>query len=301
MIQSVSRKCLDVQKYNDCIEKSVQSRVYAFSWYLDIVADNWDVLVLNDYEAVMPITWRKKYGLKYVYPPFWTLELGVFSVDENQDCKLFLAYLFTKFKWVELRLNTQNSCKKNKHFLIDKQMQILSLKKEYSQIFDTYRKDRKKELTKATKADLTEKWNDDVAVLIHLFQENVGKRIANIKQKDYQNLEHLMQICIDQKVGEVLSVYDSKQQLVASGFFLKHHKKVSILVSSTDFNNRKNGANTFLIDCAIKKYKQQYETFHFGGSSMPSIANYFLSFGSESISYQQIQFHNLPFLFRFFK
>ena len=49
MIQYVKRQHLDVSKYDFCIENSTQSRIYAFSWYLDIVADHWDVLVLDDY------------------------------------------------------------------------------------------------------------------------------------------------------------------------------------------------------------------------------------------------------------
>ena len=55
MIQYISREKLNVKKYNDCIKSALNSRVCAFSWYLDIVAGNWDVLILNDYEAVMPL------------------------------------------------------------------------------------------------------------------------------------------------------------------------------------------------------------------------------------------------------
>ncbi len=46
LIKYIQREHLDEEKYNDCIENSIQSNSYAFSWYLDIVCDNWDVLVL---------------------------------------------------------------------------------------------------------------------------------------------------------------------------------------------------------------------------------------------------------------
>ena len=46
MIKYVKRNELDIEKYNACVENSLQSRVYGFSWYLDIVADHWDALVL---------------------------------------------------------------------------------------------------------------------------------------------------------------------------------------------------------------------------------------------------------------
>ena len=83
MIYCIKRKDLDVEKYDACIAASVQFRIYAFSWYLDICCTNWMVLVLNDYEAVMPIPYRKKYGIKYVYPPLWILELGLYSKKKS--------------------------------------------------------------------------------------------------------------------------------------------------------------------------------------------------------------------------
>ena len=301
MIQYVKRKDLDVDNYNTCIENAIQSRIYAFSWYLDIVADHWDVLVLDDYKAVMPIPWRKKAGIKYAYPPFWLLELGVFSMDENEDYQSFLDVLFYKFKFIESRLNTDNIMPKSSSFLIAKQMQILKIEDTYESIFENYRKDRKKDLRKAKKAGLIEKWNDKPDKLIQLFKDNVGKRTPFIVEKDYENLKKLIVICIHKKVGEVLSIYNKEKKLVASGFFLQHKECITILVSSTDFKNRNNGENTFLIDSAIQKYQDNYKLFNFGGSSMETIANYFLSFGAKTKEYQQITYNKLPFYLKIFK
>jgi hypothetical protein len=301
MITYIKRKDLEVEKYDACIENSLQSRVYAFSWYLDIVADNWDVLVLDDYKAVMPIPWKKKYFIRYVHPPLWLLELGVFSLDANINFQIFFKTLFRAFRFVESRLNTDMKIDADSVFLEPKEMQVLSLEQGYDAVFNNYRKDRKKDLAKANKLDLTEKWKDSAVNLITLFKNNVGKRTPNIQESDYIILKKLMTICIEKRVGEVLSIYDNENQIVASGFFLKHKKTVTILVSSTDFKNRKNGANTFLIDKAIQEYEKDFDIFNFGGSSMQSIAKYFLSFGGNSLNYQQIKLNTLPFLFKLFK
>ena len=301
MIQYIKRKDLNVEKYDTCIENSLQSRIYAFSWYLDIVADNWDVLVLDDYKAVMPLPWRKKHGIKYVYPPFWLLELGVFSLDKNYNLNSFYNTLFTHFKFVELRLNTDYRKEEDNKNLLSKEMQTLPLVDNYDTLFKNYRKDRRKDLFKAKKLDLIEKWNDKPEILIDLFKDNVGKRTPNIIAKDYETLNKIITICLEKKVGEILSVLDKNNNLVASGFFLKHKKTVTILVSSTDFKNRKNGANTFLIDRAIFKFEKNFDFFNFGGSSISSIAKYFLSFGSVTLKYSQVKYNKLPFLLKIFK
>ena len=111
----------------------------------------------------------------------------------------------------------------------------------------------------------------------------------------------LLETCISKNKGELLSVYDENNCLVAAGFFLKHNKRVTILVSTTDLKNRKNGANTYLIDQAIQKYLSNYKVFNFGGSSIKSIANYFLSFGAKENTYYQINYNNLPLLYKIFK
>ena len=301
MIKYVKRKDLDTSKYDNCIENSIQSKIYAFSWYLDIVVDNWDALVLEDYKAVMPITFRKKFFIKYVYPPFWVLELGVYSLNKKLGVQPFFKILFEKFRFVETRLNSSNFSKKNEKYLLEKEIQTLDLKEGYISVFNNYRKDRKKDLVKANKLDLIEKWNDSPEKLIELFKNNIGKRTPNIKEEDYIILKKLITVCIKKRVGEILSIYDSNNILVASGFFLKNNNEVTILVSSTDFKNRKNGANTFLIDRAIYKYEKNFNTFNFGGSSIKSVAKYFLSFGANTLNYQQVKYNKLPFLLKLFK
>lgn len=300
MIKRLDRKQLNIAKYDECIATSFQSKIFAFSWYLDVVADNWDVLVLNDYEAVMPIPWRKKALIKYVYPPLWLLNLGVFSKSEEDENE-FLIELFDDFKFVEIRGNTHNTFSMFIDYLQEKTMQVLPLNTSYELIYKKYNRNRKRELTKAQKHDLVERWNESPEKLIKLFKDNVGKRVKNIKPKEYEQLLTLMKLCIEKKVGELLCIFDKKDRLVAAAFFLKHKNRVTELVCSSDFSNRENGANTFMNDRAIYKYQPNFDVFDFGGSSMENIRKYYLSFGAVDEKYAQIHYNNLPKLLRFFK
>ncbi len=300
-IKYLSRKDINVLKYNDCIENSEQSLLYGYSWYLDIVCDHWDVVVLNDYKAVMPIPWRKKYGIKYVYQPLWVLQLGVFSTIKNFDESVFFDEVINHYKFVELRLNTNNNIVKRTSKSRVNQLQYLSLENSYQAILKSFNRNRKRELKKASNALLVEKWGDLPQNLIKLFEENIGVRIKNINKKDYQRLLNLLTILISKGNGEVLSIYDNNENLVASGFFIIHKTIVTELVCATDFNNRDHGANTFLIDRALYKYHHKYTLFDFGGSSIKSIANYYKSFGANTAQYLFYKINTLPFFMRIFK
>jgi len=45
------------------------------------VAENWDALVEDDYTAVMPLPWKKKYSFRYVYQPLNCQQLGIFTTN----------------------------------------------------------------------------------------------------------------------------------------------------------------------------------------------------------------------------
>ncbi len=300
MIRKVQRAALDEAKYNACVEEAMQSSIFGFSWYLDQVVEQWEVLVLDDYEAVMPIPKRRKWFISYVYPPLWLIQLGIFSkvaVDENE----FLIALFDDYRFVELRLNAGNHPSFFKEYQKDKTLQILSLSPSYEALLAKYNRNRKRELQKAVKHDLTEKWSDSPHALIQLFEKNVGKRVRHIKAEDYQRLLRLIQHCLAEKKGELLTVYDKDNELVAGAFFLKHKKRVTELVCSSDFSNRKNGANAFMNDRAIFRYQKHFDVFDFGGSSMPGIAKYYKSFGAKDEHYYQLHYNELPKLLKLVK
>lgn len=300
MIQYVKRKDLDIDKYDDCVENALQSRIYAFSWYLDLVTDNWDVLVLDDYKAVMPIPWRKKYEIKYVYPPFWIIELGVFSKTKiNED--VFLLKLFKLYNFVELRTNTSSNFIRNAKHQVKRDLQVLDIQKPYESIISNFRKDRRRDLRKAKESELVVKHHFSPNELLALHKNNVGQRVKEFTEKDYRQLHNLIQYAIDQKKGEIVSIYDKKGSLVASGFFLKDGKRIVKLISSTDFKNRKNGANTFLIERALHHFYKRFDCFDFGGSSMKSIASFNLSFGAETKHYTQISYRVFSRVFKLFK
>ena len=92
-IKYISYAEIDKQKWDSCIQHAVNGLIYAYSWYLDAMAENWDALVLGDYETVMPLTWNKKYGVHYLYQPYFCASLGIFS---RKEIKATTTELFLK-------------------------------------------------------------------------------------------------------------------------------------------------------------------------------------------------------------
>ena len=107
-IEFLKRDDIDTTKWDNCIARSVNGIVYAYSWYLDIVAENWGALIADDYQAVFPLTYNKKYGISYIYQPLFTQQLGLFSVGSISHTLVseFLQAIPSEFKFIAISLNT---------------------------------------------------------------------------------------------------------------------------------------------------------------------------------------------------
>ena len=51
--------------------------VHVYSWYLDIVHPGWEALVDDDYQAVMPLTGGKKFGVNYLFQPYFVQQAKI--------------------------------------------------------------------------------------------------------------------------------------------------------------------------------------------------------------------------------
>src|ERR1017187_5657674 len=100
---------IDKQKWDHCIDNAGNGLIYAYSFYLDAMSKNWDALILDDYEMVMPLTWNKKYTIHYLYQPFFCAQLGIFGNNISSEIvKCFLENIPAKFKYWDFYLNKNN-------------------------------------------------------------------------------------------------------------------------------------------------------------------------------------------------
>ena len=111
-IHYLRRREIDTTRWDHCIEASLSPLIYARSFYLDaMAAGQWDALVLDDYHAVMPLTWRSKFGIRYLYQPAFTQQTGIFSAAPFTTALIesFLREADRHFRFAEIYLNYSNA------------------------------------------------------------------------------------------------------------------------------------------------------------------------------------------------
>ncbi|RPE00143.1 hypothetical protein EGM88_02445 [Aureibaculum marinum] len=285
MIKYLTRNQIDEEKYNRCIFKSNNSRIYGYSWYLDAVCDDWDVLVLNEYEAVMPLPKRKKYGICYIYQAPWIQQLGVFS-ERKIESKLFEDFLKNvpkKFKLIDMMLNTSNNFS-IKHIKPRDNFVLPLENNSYEIIHKKYTKGRKSSVKQAQKFELKIKKTTSVDAIIKLFRENKGEHLKN-RAQDYLRLQEI--VCKGQLLDKVLvyEIYTTNNELLGGAIFLKDEFRITNLFSALNKLGREKQAMSLLIDFIIKKYAGQPFVLDFEGSMITKIASFYKSFGAIKETY----------------
>lgn len=299
-IAYVKHKDIDKAKWDACITQSVNGIVYAYSWYLDIMADRWDALIGDDYKAVFPLTFKTKFCISYLYQPYFTQQLGLFSSGPvgGGVVERFLDAIPSKFRFISINLNTFLKFQYPKAQVTPLVTHHLDLIEPYITISSRYTTNTKRSVSKAVAYDVTVKKGIRAQDLIALKKENL---IVPLNQKHFDSLLQLIMRSVSLGIGEVYGAYDSSGVLCAGALFIKSNGKVIFLLASSTTKGRENRAMFALVDRFIDQNAETQLVLDFEGSNVESVARFYKGFGATPIMYNHLEINRLPWFLRFLK
>lgn len=290
-------------KWDKCISNAFNGIIYAYSWYLDVVCPEWEALIQGDYYRVMPLTPAVKYNISYIYQPMFTQQLGVFSTMKLSPDIIndFLASIPKKYKFIELNLNTFNQTENSEFEIRENNTYQLDLINPYEKITQKYSSNTKRNLKKAKTNKVNIFYTLPPNELVKLYQSNLGERLKEIKERDYQNLRKIIDLSIHHRFGQIYTAYTEHNNLCAAALFITSHSKtIYYLAVSTD-EGKENRAMFLLIDRFIQKHAERNLTLDFEGSNVPGLARFYKGFGASEAKYPSVKKNNLPWYIKMFK
>ncbi|MGI8597908.1 MAG: GNAT family N-acetyltransferase [Chitinophagaceae bacterium] len=290
---------IDKLKWDQCIEDAPNGLIYASSSYLDYICGTWDAVVINDYEAVMPLPWRKKFGIQYLYQPPFIQQLGLVFKEERFKNFLHQALdvVIDKIKFGDHPFNFNNDAGK---FHV-RQNFILNLSHDYENLSSHYSNNLKRNLNQPGKHNLQLSSSDDIENAIELFIDLYASRIKHITKKDYRQLKHLCNILLKEDKLIIREAIDEQGNILAANLCVKDSKRLYLILPSTTPAGRKKEASHFLLDQMIKEYAGNNMIFDFEGSDIPGIAYFYQGFGAINQPYYFYHWNQLPYPARLIK
>jgi len=304
LIRYITRNEVDSERWNTLIYSVPNGLPYAFTFYLDLVTDkNWHALVLDDYSAVMPLPWRRKAGVNYIYPPYFVQQLGVFSKNDLDEKELsqFVDSIPEKFRFVELNLNINNNFANNNFKSKRKITHHLPLDKAYNFLYKKYNENTRRNLKKAQAANLKIDERISASELIQLFKKEKSKEVKELNRQDYKRLKQLIEYLLQNDHGEIYGVKNRNGEYCAGGFFVKDSRTIINLFPISNEEGRKSASMFLLIDSVIKRYSGSSRVLDFEGSEIAGIARFYKGFGGEEKFFPQLHINRLPKVLKWMK
>ena len=295
----IPKEYIDFAKWDACVQRNSNGLIYATSTYLNAMTDNWSGLVINDYEAIMPLPWRKKWGIKYLYTPAFTQQLGLigsYSINNTTILQTIIDFV----KYGDYMLNAANNATHSIGNFAEKCNCILSLSAPYLQIKEYYSKPLVGYIKKADNSGLI--YTDaNILEAIDAYQGLYQERFESFVSDDYSNFKELCVQLEQTKQSFAKKVTDKEGNVLAYGLFLRDDKRIYNLMPTTLPAGRKLFAMHFLMDNLIKEHAEQPLLLDFEGSDHLGIRQFYEHFGAQNEPYSLWHFNQLPLPLRYFK
>jgi hypothetical protein len=279
---------IDKKKWDDCVAQSNNFKIFAFSWWLDIVSPDWHALVLDDYKAVMPLTWKKKYGLPYLIQPIFCQQLGIFSENIQNYQKLFFKSIPKKFLFVRICITDTLKEMHKKGEKIHANY-LLHLKDNYENLKNNFSKSTKKSIKKAVNRKVSISFCPQEECIAFLKNEYFD--LLNIEKEKFDVLDQILSIGSSHGKLKCFGAYENNTMLATACCLLANKHIFMNMVASPEGKEKR--ALFLLIDEMIKFYSSQDVVLDFGGSDVESIAYVFSGFGARKMPYTEINFSPL--------
>ena len=292
---------IDKEKWDKCIDHSVNGMIYGYSFYLDSMSKNWDGLIMDDYQMVMPVTWNRKYGIYYLYQPFFTASLGVFGNHLSAEIvSSFLENIPSRFRYWDIYLNHGNVFEVASFPIYLRMNYILNLEKSYDELIKSYAANHIRNIKRAEHLGCTLKKDIPVEEVVMLAKDQ-SKQFSPIKDKDYHNFISLFGQLKQKNEAVTYGVYNKNLQLMASCVFFFSHKRAYYIMVGNHPHGRTMGASHYMIDGFIKDHAGDKLFLDFEGSEIRNLAWFYKSFGATSEKYSAIRLNRLPAIIKLLK
>ncbi len=291
---------IDSEKWNRCIDRAENCRIYGYDWHLDRTAEIWDALIVGDYEFVMPLPYKIKLGIKYLYQPLYSQQLGIFPNPPDAVKKQFFDLLFHYFRYADFQINSGNATvtPDNEIDFIPRKNYLLDLTRNYSELSKAFSTNTKRNIKKANKNSLTLIRGIGLEEYLDFKSENLT---AGLNESAMKSLKNVIAYGQHKGFGEIYGVYTQGNKLCAAAYFCRWKERAIYLNAVSNEEGKKLGGMYYLVDNFIKTHAGQNVIIDFEGSMISGLQRFYSGFGAIAETYFQLKFNRLPLFLKWLK
>lgn len=299
MIRHLLHSEIDKQRW-DAMLLACQNRLwYAQSWVLGIASPGWGALVDEATGALMPLTWRRKWGVEYLFQPLGLQQLGVFAPEPSQaDAIRLLQSIPERFRYWDIAMQDLPGLDSLADGHVERRTnQTLLLDRPIDDLRKVYSKNHLRNLKAGTGLEPA---TIGVKAFAELFRRTTGARYGSDALKGFDDFERIMEEGV--RRGQcTLSAMRLEGEVVAAACFATWQGRTIMLKSANTASGMESKAMFRLMDDWITQHAGSGLLLDFAGSVTPSVARFNAGFGASSGVYLRLVRNRLPMPIRWLK
>lgn len=277
---------IDFDKWDVCLRNSTSPMIYAESWYLDVVASGeWDGLVAGDYEVIMPLPRKRKFGIiPHFYQPPFCQQLGVFAPETPSE--ELIGGFISKIPPLPYRLNLNydnpapNATQRDNF--------CLPLNAEFAVITENFSQNTRRNIAKAKESEVSVS-RDNSPRAAGYFIEFYQTQPKPYELADQSLLNTLLYAANEKGRVEFYFARSAERDLLAALALLLYEGRLTYFMPISSTEGKEHRAMFLIIENIIETYQQSEFILDFEGSMLPNLARFYQGFGAENQPYSQIK------------
>jgi len=302
MINHLRHSEIDKAQWDTLLLKCSDRLWYMQSWVLDVSCPGWEALVDVEHGAIMPLLWRRKFGIDYLYQPYGIQQQGVFATTPDASLhQAFLQAVPTRFNYWDIHVNaSMHIAPMDGVKIAENTNQTLVLDRDIDTMRAAYSTGHRRNVRKAIEA--FPEVSEDLAIpeFIALFQRTTGSRFASIPEGGLELMRQLMEGAKQKGQCRIMSVMASGSA-IAAVCFMEWDGRCILLKAATDEVGKEKRAMFRLVDHCIVKHAGTGMILDFAGSNTASVARFNTGFGAVTSVYLHLHRNRLPAPLRWIK
>jgi hypothetical protein len=285
-VKVIERNKLEVDRWDQLVLSSSNHTLFSLSTYLDSVAENWAVLVNEDYTSGIALPYTIRFGVKILYTPFFMRYIEVLGGSGIDKLEIYLKSNFesSKFK-IRTKLLLDNS-----NVLTFQEVRFLKMNQQV-----------KRMLVKSSKSDFEIKEVEDgFDEVLKLIENELSSKVEVFQSDSKKYIERLVE---NLKSKSLIKIYGFYQldELVGGMIFILAQNRTIYLKGAANDKARNQGLMYACMKNEIENTLQEGKIFDFGGSSIEGVKRFNLNFGSDDIEYYEYEWNHAPWWWRILK
>jgi hypothetical protein len=241
----------------------------------------------------MPLPVGRKLGIRYLYQPLFSQQLGIFPPPPPKVAVVFFEALQHQFRYIDIQLNASNLPVRDLKDVgfAGRKNYLLPVGAEYHAIEAAYSTNTRRNISKAEANRLSYSEGIPMEAYLEFKQQNLPVKIS---KEGMQKLKSIIAYCLFKGLGEIEGVYSADNNLCAAVFFCRWKERVIYMNAVSSEEGKESRAMFFLIDRFIQSVAGQDIAIDFEGSMIPGVARFFKGFGAAPEVYYRVEYNRLP-------